>query len=81
VQRISDINPLGEERQNMSAAARAKRQQERLQRDRDAGYQKLVELCNLGEFDMAKQLVDRNYNWAYEIADGMVMERIEFDRI
>jgi hypothetical protein len=81
VQRISDINPLGEERQNMSAAARAKLQQERLQRDRDAGYQKLVELCNLGEFDMAKQLVDRNYNWGYEIADGMVMERIEFDRI
>ncbi|MGL5061485.1 MAG: hypothetical protein ACRC62_16040 [Microcoleus sp.] len=81
MQRISDINPLGEERQNISAAARAKLQQERLQRDRDAGYQKLVELCNLGEFDMAKQLADRNYNWGYEIADGMVMERIEFDRM
>lgn len=81
MKRISDINPLGEERSNPSEAARAKLQQERLQRERDAGYQKLVELCNLGEFDMAKQLADRNYHWGYEIADGIVIERIEGDGI
>jgi len=37
----------------------------------------LVELCNLGEYDMAEQLANRNSNWRYEIVDGIVMERID----
>ena len=74
MKRISDINPLGEERPNPSEKERKKLRRERWQRERDEGYQKLVELCNLGEYDMAKQLVNRNYNWGYEIVDGVVME-------
>ena len=76
---ISDINPLGEERPNPSEEEREKLRRERLQRERDEGYQKLVELCYLGEYDMAKQLANRNYNWGYEIVDHIVMERIDCD--
>ncbi|MEG3837119.1 MULTISPECIES: hypothetical protein [unclassified Microcoleus] len=77
MKRISDINPLGEERPNPSEEEREKLRGERLQREIDEGYQKLVELCNLGEYDMAKQLANRNSNWGYEIVDGIVMERID----
>ncbi|MEG5032550.1 hypothetical protein [Microcoleus sp. AT3-D2] len=79
MKRVSDINPLGEERPNPSDEEREKLRRERLQRERDEGYQKLVELCNLGEYYMAKQLANRNYNWGYEIVDGIVMERIDGD--
>ncbi|MEG4275636.1 MULTISPECIES: hypothetical protein [unclassified Microcoleus] len=77
MKRISEINPLGEERQNPSEETRENLRRERLQRERDAGYQKLVELCNLGESDMAEQLANRHFNWGYEIVDGIVMERID----
>ena len=76
MKRISDINPLGEERPNPSEQEREKLRRERLQRERDEGYQKLVELCYLGEYDMAKQLANRHFNWGYEVVDGIVMERI-----
>jgi hypothetical protein len=76
MKRISDINPLGEERPNPSEEEREKLRRERLQRERDEAYQMLVELCNLGEYDMAQQLANRHFNWGYEIVDGIVMERI-----
>ncbi|MEG4067457.1 hypothetical protein QUA42_08880 [Microcoleus sp. Pol11C2] len=75
MKRISEINPLGEERANPSEEERERRRQERLQRERYEGYQKLVELCYLGEYDMAQQLANRHFNWGYEIVDGSVMER------
>jgi len=77
MKRISDINPLGEERPNPSEKERKKLRRERLQRERDEGYQKLVELCNLGEYDMAEHLANGHFNWGYEIVDGIVMERID----
>lgn len=77
MKRISDINPLGEERPNPSEQERKKLRRERLQRERDEGYQKLVELCNLGEYGMAEQLANRHFNWGYEIVEGTVMERID----
>jgi len=77
MKRISEINPLGEERPNPSEETREKLRRERLQREKDEGYQMLVELCNLGEYDMAEQLANRNSNWRYEIVDGIVMERID----
>ncbi|MEG3906651.1 hypothetical protein Q5691_09790 [Microcoleus sp. w1-18aA5] len=76
MKRVSEINPLGEERPNPSEEEREKLRRERLQRERDEGYQKLVELCNLGEYDMAQQLANRHFNWGYEIVDGIVGERI-----
>lgn len=77
MKRISEINPLGEERANPDEEEREKLRRERLQREKDEGYQMLVELCNLGEYDMAQQLANRNFNWGYEIVDGIVMERID----
>ena len=77
MKRISNINPLGEERPNPSEQEREKLRGERLQRERDEAYQMLVELCNLGEYDMAQQLANRHFNWGYEIVDGIVMERID----
>ena len=76
MKQVSDINPLGEERPNPSEQERKKLRRERLQREREEGYQKLAELCNLGEYDMAKQLANRHFNWGYEVVDGIVMERI-----
>ena len=76
MKRISDINPLGVERPNPSEEDREKRRRERRQRERDEGYQKLVELCNFGEYDIAQQLANRHFNWGYEVVDGIVMERI-----
>lgn len=75
MKRISEINPLGSERPNPSEEEREKLRRERLQRERDEGYQKLVELCNLGEYDMAQQLANRHFSWGYEIVYGVVMER------
>jgi len=72
MKRISEINPLGEERPNPSEEVREKLRLQRLQREKDEGYQKLVELCNLGEYDMAQQLANRHSNWGYEIVDGIV---------
>ncbi|MEK0190854.1 MAG: hypothetical protein EAZ78_19700 [Oscillatoriales cyanobacterium] len=77
MKRISEINPLGEERRNPSEEKREELRRERLQRERNAGYQMLVELCDLGEYDMAQQLANRNFNWGYEIVDGIVMERMD----
>ncbi len=77
MKQISDINPLGEERPNPSEEEREKLRRERLQRERDEGYQKLVELCNLGEYDMAKHLANRHFKWGYEIVEGFVRERID----
>ena len=74
---ISEINPLGEERPNPSEQERKKLRRERLQRERDEAYQMLVELCYLGEYDMAQHLANRHFNWGYEIVDGIVMERID----
>ena len=76
MKRISDINPLGEERQNPSEQERKKLRRERLQRERDEGYQMLAELCYLGEYDMAQQLANRHFNWGYEVVEGFVIERI-----
>jgi len=77
MKRISNINPLGEERPNPSEQERKKRRRERWQREREEAYQMLVELCYLGEYDMAQHLANRNSNWGYEIVDGIVMERID----
>jgi hypothetical protein len=77
MRRISEINPLGEERPNPDEETREQLRRERLQREKDEGYQMLVELCDLGEYDMARQLANRNSNWGYEIVDRIVMERID----
>jgi hypothetical protein len=77
MKQISEINPLGEERPNPSEQERKKLRRERWQREKEEAYQMLVELCYLGEYDMAQHLANRHFNWGYEIVDGIVMERID----
>jgi len=77
MKRISEINPLGEERPSPSEQERKKLRRERWQREKEEAYQMLAELCYLGEYDMAQQLANRHFNWGYEIVDGIVMERID----
>ncbi|MEG4799311.1 hypothetical protein QUB63_01040 [Microcoleus sp. ARI1-B5] len=77
MKRVSDINPLGSERQNPSAPEREKLRQERLEREKSLGFQQLTEFCILGEYDMAKQLAARHSSWGYEIVDGVVVEQID----
>lgn len=62
--------PLSEEEREQ--LRRAKNQQQK-----EEGYQYLVELCCIGEYHAAQQLANRNYNWGYEVVDGVVMERID----
>jgi len=77
MQPISKINPLDLGREPLSEEARVKLRRERVQQEKENGYQLLAELCYLGEYDAAKQLANRNYRWGYEIVDGAVMEMID----
>lgn len=77
MQRISEIDIFGLERPSLSEKDRKKLRDRRLQQEKEEGYQKLAELCYLGEYDMAKLLADKHYNWGYEIVDGMVMQRLD----
>ncbi|WP_293154010.1 MULTISPECIES: hypothetical protein [unclassified Microcoleus] len=77
MKRISDINPLGIERQSPSTSEREKLRQQRLQHDKYLGFQQLTELCTLREYHMAKQLAARHSSWGYEIVDGVVVEQMD----
>ena len=75
MKRVSDINPLGVERQSPSDKERQKLRQERLERDKNLGFQQLIELCSWGEYGMAKELAARHSSWGYEIVDRVVVEQ------
>lgn len=75
MKRISDINFQNSGRDFLSPPEREKLRQERWQREKEEGYEQLVELFRLGEDERAKQLANRNPQWGYEIVDGVVMER------
>ena len=77
MKRISDINALGVERQPLSEAEREQLRRERVHQEKESGFQQLNELCCLGEYDLAKQLANKNSRWGYEIVDEMVMERMD----
>lgn len=77
MEHIGQINPLGSIPSEYLEAARKKWNLQRLQKEKEEGYQQLTELCNLEEYDAAKRLADQNSRWGYEIIEGVVMERIE----
>ncbi|OCR01533.1 hypothetical protein BCD67_18750 [Oscillatoriales cyanobacterium USR001] len=77
MKQISDINPLDLGGEPLAEKARAKLRRERFEQEKENGYQLLVELCYLGEYDMAKQLANKNQKWGYQIVDGVVMDRID----
>ncbi|MEC4984306.1 MAG: hypothetical protein SAJ37_11110 [Oscillatoria sp. PMC 1068.18] len=74
MQKLSEIDPLAKQRVTPSPTQRQKLLENRLQREKEQGYQQLGELCLLGEYDAAKQLAKNNPNWGYEIVAGEVIE-------
>jgi hypothetical protein len=77
MERATNINPLSLGRPPLSGEEGEKLRLARLQKEKAEGYQLLVELCGLGEYDAAKQLANKNSRWGYEIVDGVVMEKLD----
>lgn len=77
MEKIGKIDFMDIGRPNISQEEIEKRQGAKLQQQKEQGYQQLAELCCIGEYHAAQQLANRNYNWGYEVVDGVVMERID----
>lgn len=75
MKRINQIDAFDLGRSPLSDEEREKLRRERLQKQKEEGYQLLAELCYLGEYDAAKKIVNQNPNWGYEIVCGEVMEK------
>ena len=74
MKKISNIDPFASGRPHLSDEEREKLIQAKYQQQKEDGYQKLFELCRIGEYDAARHLANRNPNWGYEIINGEVME-------
>lgn len=74
MKKISNIDPFASGIANLSDEQREKLHQAKYQQQQEEGYQKLVELCRISEYDAARQLANRNPNWGYEIAAGEVIK-------
>lgn len=77
MKKIQDVDVFASGRPNISEREREQLLQEKHEQQKAAGYQQLVELCALGEYEAAKQLANRNLNWGYEVVDGVVSERTD----
>lgn len=75
MKRINQIDSFDLGRSPLSDEEREKLRRERLQKQKEEGYQLLAELCYLGEYDAAKKIANQNPNWGYEIVCGEVMEK------
>jgi hypothetical protein len=75
MKKVNEIDGFSLGRIPLSHKDRENLRQERLQNQKEEGYQLLAELCRLGEYDAAKILANKNYVWGYEIVDGEVMEK------
>ncbi|MFB2878264.1 hypothetical protein [Floridanema aerugineum] len=75
MKRINQIDAFDLGRSPLSDEEREKLRRERLQKQKEEGYQLLAELCYLGEYDAAKKIANQNQNWGYEIVGGEVMEK------
>lgn len=75
MKKINKIDGLSLGRMPLSPKERDNLRQEKLQKQKEEGYQLLAELCRLCEYDAARNLANKNSNWGYEIVDGEVMEK------
>ncbi|MFB2897328.1 hypothetical protein ACE1CI_30800 [Aerosakkonemataceae cyanobacterium BLCC-F50] len=75
MKRINQIDAFDLGRSPLSDEERQKLRRERLQKQKEEGYQLLAELCYLGEYDAAKRIANQNQNWGYEIVYGEVMDK------
>lgn len=77
MKRIHDIDAIAFGRPPLSEEEREQLRRAKLQQQKEEGYQYLVELCRIGEYDAAQQLANRNLRWGYKIVDGVVMEKLD----
>lgn len=75
MKKINKIDGLSLGRMPLSPKERDNLLQEKLQKQKEEGYQLLAEFCRLGEYDAARNLANKNSIWGYEIIDGEVMEK------
>jgi len=75
MKRINQINAFDLGRSPLSDEEKEKLRRERLQKQKEEGYELLGELCYLGEYNAATKIANQNPNWGYEIVGGEVMER------
>lgn len=75
MKRINRIDGFSLGRIPLSSQERDNLRQEKRQKQKEEGYQILAELCRLGEYDAARNLVNKNSSWGFEIVDGEVMEK------
>lgn len=75
MEKLSQINLLGKSRVSPPLSEREIARQQRLQQEKEQGYQLLLELCQLGEINYAKHLADQHSQWGYTIEGGEVLLR------
>jgi hypothetical protein len=75
MKQVSNFDCLNSSSFPLSDQERENLRQQQIQADREQGYHQLAELCNLGEYDAAKQLARNNSRWGYEIIEGMVVAK------
>ncbi|MDY6781916.1 MAG: hypothetical protein SW833_05085 [Cyanobacteriota bacterium] len=77
MQQLGQIDALGKERPPLKEAKRKKLSQRHKQLERERGYEQLLHLCDLGEYDAAQHLAQKHPNWEYEIIEGEVVEVLQ----
>jgi len=76
MKKLSEINALESGRKIISNWERSKLQKQQREQEKVEGYQQLVELCVLGEYEIAQNLATRHLEWGYQIANGQVVEQV-----
>jgi len=74
---LHQIDPLLPGRPKSSLEQRRKQAQEQRELEKQEGYQKLLDLCAIGELEAAQRLAAAYPHWGYEIIDGWVSDRTE----
>jgi len=72
---LHQIDPLCSGRQQIPPDKRQKQVQEQRELEKQEGYQKLLDLCAIGEPEAAQRLAASHPHWGYEIIDGWVSDR------
>lgn len=75
MKRVGNIDAFVAGRRPLSDKERENLHRDKLQQQKEDGYQQLTELCRIGEYDAAKQLANQNSKWGYQIVDGVVVEK------
>ncbi|MBD2576527.1 hypothetical protein [Oscillatoria sp. FACHB-1406] len=77
MQKLARIDPSKIERSPVTPRERKQHNKQQARQQKEELYQQLSGLCQIGEYEAAKQLARRYESWGYEIIDGEVIEKSE----